>query len=143
MCCQAQVRRGHRKTLPAHVLPLDYIPQPETHVKTSIGQLVDAARDQRVGPSLTKHRQVWQGHLIQPAYARRNRAKLAAALQVGLHDVRNFLRRGVLPLERRKADGQLGQADPGDFNAELGVHKPWQKNQHHPQVTRDKKTNHC
>jgi len=47
-------------------------------------------------------------------------AELAAALQVGLHDLGDLLRRGVLPLERNQRDGQLRQPDARHLDPELG-----------------------
>jgi hypothetical protein len=47
-------------------------------------------------------------------------AELAAALEVGLHDRGDLLRRRILPSKGRDGDGKLGEADSGDLDAELG-----------------------
>ena len=117
---QTQVAGHHGVAGAAQVLGLDHVPEAKTHIKTPIGQPCHAAREQRIRPALTQGREVRARGFIQ-GLACSQGAKQPTALQVGLHDAGNPLRRPLFPTKGRERDRDLGQAHTRDIDPELGL----------------------
>jgi hypothetical protein len=118
---QPQVAGGDRIALAAQVLRAHHVPQAKAHVVAAVGEAADAAHHQRVGAGLAPRCDVQPAALVErAARACIDGAELAAALEVGLHDGTDFLRRLGVAAERRHRDRQLRQANARDLDPELG-----------------------
>jgi len=116
---QAQVALRDDETLPAEVLPAHHVPEAKAHVVAPVGQARDAARGERVGSLLPPRREVGARHFVERRARGIDAAKLPAALQVGLHDRGDLLRRLCLTTKRHDGHGQLRQPHARDFDAKL------------------------
>ena len=116
---QAQVAGRHRMALPAEVLALDDVPQAEPHVEAPVGQAREAAHRKRIRIFLPPRREIGPAGFVEVRTRAVDHAELPAALEVGVDDRGDLLRRGVLAAKRDDCDGKLGEPDAGDFDAEL------------------------
>jgi hypothetical protein len=90
-------------------------PRTTSHKRT---RTTDAASQQRVSALLTHGADVGALGLVHH-HTCADATKLAAALEIGLHDGRNLLGGSFFTAQRGKGNRHLGQAHTRDFDTEL------------------------
>ena len=108
---------------PASWRLLGHIEQPKTHLEAAVARRLHAADHQRVGGARLPVGEIdlagLGGHRVDPA--RKERAKAAAAGEIGLDDVGERLRQRRFAGERQHGNGNLVGAAARDLDGELGV----------------------
>jgi hypothetical protein len=117
---QAQVAGLDGAALAAELAALDDIPELEADVVATVGEARHRAADERVGRARAPLRHLRAGGLVEAGRLRVDDAEGAAALEVGANDRRDRLRDLVFVAKADHRDRQLGRADAGDLDPELG-----------------------
>ncbi|MCY1533810.1 hypothetical protein D9M68_691580 [compost metagenome] len=119
---KAQIRGGYRVAQPAQILATHHIPQPESHVKTAIGQTRNAAGQQSITALAAPCRQLGTRGFVEPRGQGLHKAELTAALQVSPHDRGHVLIDQAVVAEAHRRHRNLGHPGTGNLDAELGQH---------------------